>query len=426
MSKDSPKPKSLAARFLKVLLAVSIIALVVNLLPWSDTISWESEAGDSFTISGTIEGDWKTDRVQFTMDPKAAAEAGDLPAWALTAADSGHLMDLSRDGNLVDTAPSAEPGALSVVGVKAEWDPGMFTVFASADLGYIGLAMVLFFLAMLFAVTRWWRLLGLVGCKTTWRNTLRLTYLGLFFNLVMPGLTGGDVAKAVIVVREHPERRGNALMSVIVDRVIGLMTLALLALVVVLIVGEPFGFMQMPLIVFAVAGGGGALAYFNKPIRRAIGFDKLMDKLPLGDKLKALDEAANTYFSHPVELGIAMLLSLGNHIVAIVAVWVLGLSFGVLPSEVALFDYFAIVPVANIVSSIPVMPMGFGVGDIAYLKIFEKIGASGALGTAVSITFRLCQLLLSLLGGLFLLAPGARVKLDDLEAEVAETEKVGA
>jgi len=31
-----------------------------------------------------------------------------------------------------------------------------------------------------------------------------------------------------------------------------------------------------------------------------------------------------------------------------------------------------------------------------------------------------------LLGGLFLLAPGARVKLDDLEAEVAEAEKVGA
>ena len=146
----------------------------------------------------------------------------------------------------------------------------------------------------------------------------------------------------------------------------------------------------------------------------------------VGRIVKALDEAAHTYFSHPVELGIGMLLSLGNHTVAIVAVWTLGLSFGVPAGEVSLFDYFAIVPVANIVSSIPIMPMGFGVGDYAYFKIFTEIGASGALGTAVSITFRLCQLLLSLLGGLFLLAPGARVKLDDLEAEVAEAEKVGA
>ena len=422
MSTDSPRPKSLAARFIKVVLAVSIIALVVTLLPWSDTISWEGRDGGSYSVSGKIEGDWKTASVQFLMDAVHVAEAGDLPDWAISAAESGHLLDLSRDGDLVYTALN---GA-DVMGTSADWDPGMFTVFASADLGYIGLAMVLFFIAMLFAVTRWWRLLGLVGCKTTWRNTLRLTYLGLFFNLVMPGLTGGDVAKAVIVVREHPERRGNALMSVIVDRIIGLMTLALLALVVVLIVGEPFGFMQMPLVGFAVAGCGGALAYFNQPIRRAIRFDKLLDKLPLGDKLKALDEAAHTYFSHPVELGIGMLLSLGNHTVAIVAVWTLGLSFGVPAGEVSLFDYFAIVPVANIVSSIPIMPMGFGVGDYAYFKIFTEIGASGALGTAVSITFRLCQLLLSLLGGLFLLAPGARVKLDDLEAEVAEAEKVGA
>lgn len=422
MSTDSPRPKSLAARFIKVVLAVSIIALVVTLLPWSDTISWEGRDGGSYSVSGKIEGDWKTASVQFLMDAVHVAEAGDLPDWTISAAESGHLLDLSRDGDLVYTALN---GA-DVMGTSADWDPGMFTVFASADLGYIGLAMVLFFIAMLFAVTRWWRLLGLVGCKTTWRNTLRLTYLGLFFNLVMPGLTGGDVAKAVIVVREHPERRGNALMSVIVDRIIGLMTLALLALVVVLIVGEPFGFMQMPLVGFAVAGCGGALAYFNQPIRRAIRFDKLLDKLPLGDKLKALDEAAHTYFSHPVELGIGMLLSLGNHTVAIVAVWTLGLSFGVPAGEVSLFDYFAIVPVANIVSSIPIMPMGFGVGDYAYFKIFTEIGASGALGTAVSITFRLCQLLLSLLGGLFLLAPGARVKLDDLEAEVAEAEKVGA
>ncbi|MDE0896993.1 MAG: lysylphosphatidylglycerol synthase domain-containing protein, partial [Planctomycetota bacterium] len=88
--------------------------------------------------------------------------------------------------------------------------------------------------------------------------------------------------------------------------------------------------------------------------------------------------------------------------------------------------YFAIVPIANIISSIPVLPGGWGFGELAYLKLFELIGASGTQGTAVSITFRLCQLLLSLLGGLFLLAPGAQVKLDDLEAEVAEAEKANA
>jgi hypothetical protein len=418
------KSKSKIGRIVKIVVAVAIIAFVVNLLPWSDTATWTDASGGEFTIAGELEGDWKSDSISFVIDPDAARELDALPAWVQVASEGGHELALTRGGGTASSALDASEPIASVL--KTTWDPGMFTVFGSAEPRYIGMAMGLFFFALLFAVTRWWRLLRIVGCETTWFNVMRLTYLGLFFNLVMPGLTGGDVAKAVIVVREHPERRGQALMSVIVDRVIGLMTLATLALVVVLIVGGSFAPLRLPLIGFAVAGFGGAIVYFNQKIRRAVRFDKLLDKLPLGDKLKKLDEAALVYFSHPVELGIAMLLSFGNHAGAILAVWALGLSFGVPAAEVNILDYFAIVPIANIISSIPVLPGGWGFGELAYLKLFELIGASGTQGTAVSITFRLCQLLLSLLGGLFLLAPGAQVKLDDLEAEVAEAEKANA
>jgi uncharacterized protein (TIRG00374 family) len=282
--------------------------------------------------------------------------------------------------------------------------------------------MALFFCALLFGVTRWWRLLLLVGCEARWWSALRLTYLGLFFNLVMPGLTGGDVAKAVLVVREHPERRARALMSVVVDRLIGLATLALLALVVVLITGETFAEVRLPMLAFFFAGVGGALVYFNGRVRKLLHFDALLDKLPLGDKLRTLDEAAQHYFAHPVELFFAVLLSLGNHAGAICAVWALGRSFGVTAGEVNLLEYFALVPIANIVSSIPIAPSGWGVGEAVYIYLFTLIGASASLGVAVSVSFRLCQLLLGLLGGLFLLAPGARAELGELESEVAAIE----
>ena len=408
-----------ALRFVKPVLALAILALVAWMLPWQDQLTMTQPGGERLTFPGSIaEGsDWKLDEVGFLVDPDLLDGVG-IQAHGASSAAPGAPLELAAVRGGPVTAPSVE----GVLGSEAAWEPGMPTVFASVELGGVALAMALFFGALIFGITRWWRLLHLVGCDTTWWNVLRLTYLGLFFNLVMPGLTGGDVAKAVLVVREHPERRGKALMSVVVDRVIGLLTLALLALVVILLSGETFAALRLPMLGFCAAGFGGALLYFNKTLRRAFRFDALLARLPLGDKLKTLDEAAHLYMAHPVELVVAMALSLGNHASAILAVWALGTSFGVTAAEVGVLDYFALVPIANIVSSIPIAPAGWGVGEAAYVFLFKLIGASASLGVAVSVSFRLCQVLLSLLGGLFLLAPGAKAELAELEHEVAEVE----
>jgi hypothetical protein len=47
------------------------------------------------------------------------------------------------------------------------------------------------------------------------------------------------------------------------------------------------------------------------------------------------------------------------------------------------------------------------------------LGGSASLGIAISVTFRLLLLSFGLVGGLFLLAPGGRVDLDEVERESA-------
>ena len=388
--------KSSLLAILKPLLAIAVLAVVFSMLPWTDVLKYQSSG--PVKVAGEIEGDWKADAIVFRVTN--AAE------------ESVAVYQVARGGEVLVLAGSAPSPAL---GTNASWDPGMLTVFRSVDLAWVAMAMALFFVALLFGVTRWWRLLALVECRSSWFNVMRLTYLGLFFNLVMPWLTGGDVAKAVLVVRENPERRAWALMSVIVDRVLGLATLALLALVVVLISGDTFAELRLPMLGCFVLGILGSFAYFNKPLRKRLRLDRLLAKLPMADKLRDLDKAAHHYFEHPIELLVAVGLSLGNHTGAIVAVWALGNSFGVTAADVGLLDYFALVPIANIVSSVPIMPGGWGVGEAVYIYLFTLIGAKASLGVAVSVSFRLCQVLLSLLGGMFLLAPGARAELDDLE-----------
>lgn len=410
--------KSPLLSVLKPLLAIAVLAVVFRMLPWTDVVHYKlaqpSGAVEKLSVDGEIQGDWKADAIQFRVTGEDDAT---LATWRLERAIDATAPEGQQLG-----AADVRTLEGTLVGTDASWDPGMLTVFRSVELAWVALAMGLFFVALLFGVTRWWRLLRLVGCHSSWFNVMRLTYLGLFFNLVMPGLTGGDVAKAVLVVRENPERRAWALMSVIVDRVLGLATLALLALVVVLIAGDTFAELRLPMLGFFVLGVAGAFAYFNKKLRRTLRFDKLLNKLPMADKLRNLDEAAHHYFAHPVELGMAVLYSLGNHTGAIIAVWALGNSFGVTAADVGLLDYFALVPIANIVSSVPIMPGGWGVGEAIYIYLFTLIGASASLGVAVSVSFRLCQVLLSLMGGMFLLAPGARAELDDLEELDLEAE----
>ena len=166
-------------------------------------------------------------------------------------------------------------------------------------------------------------------------------------------------------------------------------------------------------------GVGGALVYVNRPVRRLVRFDAILERLPMSGRLKQIDEALVLYSRHPLQLLVAVLLSLGNHLFAVLGVIFLGLAFGVGLDEVGVLDYYVIVPVANIVSSLPLTPGGWGLGEAAYHQMFERIGANGDMGVAISFTFRLCTVVLGLLGGLFLLAPGARVDLKEIEAEAA-------
>ena len=61
-----------------------------------------------------------------------------------------------------------------------------------------------------------------------WRAQ-KLAFIGLFFNNIIPGMTGGDLVKAIMVARDHPEQQPAAILSVIIDRIIGLLGLVLVA-----------------------------------------------------------------------------------------------------------------------------------------------------------------------------------------------------
>jgi glycosyltransferase 2 family protein len=396
------QPSKLRARLLSLLrlcFALGLLAFVASILPWKDQLRWV-DGKQKLEIAGEIDGAWRMDSIGFRAAVGAQAPAG-WPEETRAALGRGELVAVAHKPD-----PGAEP--------HYEWQPGMPRVFREIEPGGLWIAMAMLLVSAVSSVSRWWRLLALAGCATSWWNALRLTFLGFFFNLVVPGLTGGDVIKAVLVVRENPQRRADALVSVIVDRGLGLVVLAGLASLVVLTTGEQFHELRWPVLICFAAMLLAILFAVHPLPRRVLGISRLLERLPQRERLKSLERALREYLNHPGEMLLAVVFSVVNQCGIAGAVMAIGRAFG---AEMSFSAYLGIIAIANTVSSLPIAPSGLGVGEVLIGYLFHMLGSTQSLGVAVSVTYRLLTVVLNLSGGIFLLLPGGKEVRAEIEHE---------
>jgi uncharacterized membrane protein YbhN (UPF0104 family) len=148
---------------------------------------------------------------------------------------SGQTAEAKRTLVIVFAEP-AGPGLMQVQTehgltgtVAAQWvRPGIFAIFSTANWWLVLLGLGLVGCIYPLQATRWWILMRCRGLDAPWSRTLRLVYIGAFSNFFLPGTEGGDLVKAWGVARGS-ERRIEAVMSVVFDRITGLAGLVILA-----------------------------------------------------------------------------------------------------------------------------------------------------------------------------------------------------
>src|SRR5207253_6687591 len=79
------------------------------------------------------------------------------------------------------------------------------------------------------ATVRWQMLLRIQGITLNWLRTLGIVMIGLFFNMFLPGLVGGDAVRLYFVFQCVPGRKMRATLSVVMDRFLGLFSILFLA-----------------------------------------------------------------------------------------------------------------------------------------------------------------------------------------------------
>lgn len=233
---------------------------------------------------------------------------------------------------------------------------------------------------------RWSSLLALQQVYIGQWEAFRLTMIGVFFNLFGFGGVGGDLLKMVYVQKHAGERTHEAVLSILVDRILGLLGLFVVALATLPFVWSdiqraPSNVQALVAFVVLVAVVGGSAVTLvlardfwmpagSKDWIRSLGsrFPARLVKI-VGRVVRSLD----LYRTQLRQLFKALAISAVIHTLATLGVMCIGQAFRV--EGLAPRNYFLAVQVANTVSAVPITPGGLGSRDLVLSAFFEAAGA---------------------------------------------------
>lgn len=288
--------------------------------------------------------------------------------------------------------------------------PGIVSMLRNADASLLLLGLALLLPVFPIQAARWWLLMRCRGMAVPYTRATRLTMVGLFFNFCMPGMTGGDVIKAYYAAKGSGAR-GIAVMSVIFDRITGLLGLMLLAGIaglVMLVRGglEPHVHRLASTVTLVIWVGFacaliGPLFYFSKRVRAVIGLQRLFARLGPEHILVRIDEAAAAYRDHLRVVVAAVLISLPVHLCQALATTLAGYALGM---ELPIALMLTVLPVVFLAGSVPLTYQGLGVMEalIVAMLLPSPLADANQL-VSMLVLFRLFLILYALVGALMML-----------------------
>ncbi len=256
----------------------------------------------------------------------------------------------------------------------------------------VAAAFLAFFVQSFLIAMRWCHVMRTIGGDLRYRPAVEAVMVGLFFNQGLPSSLGGD---AVRVWRLHGAGTplGISMRSVLVDRIVALIGLAILSAVGLPLLVARIGYTPLAGLaaLLAVAGTLGPL-FVILIAPRLVGF------LParLGGVILQLSEDLWAVLVRPTVLRDVMGLALAVHGLSLLAIMILAQSIGL---EFDFLDVLALVPSVLIVSVLPISLAGWGVREGAMVAFFAAAGFIGPEPFAISILMGLLLLACGLVGG---------------------------
>ena len=288
-----------------------------------------------------------------------------------------------------------------------------------------GLSLVCVGLTILLGLIRWRIVLRAQGLELPFSRTAEISLVAQFFNAFLLGSTGGDLLKAYYAARETHHKKPEAVVTVVIDRLLGLFSMLLFACVLMIpnlpLLGSDFRFAAVAGIILAMMLACGTIVLFcfrSGVSRRFPQARQWLRNLPKGESIERAVDAARRLGNERLFLGKTLGLSMVVNIVCVLQVMLLARGFGV---GVPVLALSMIVPMVTCLSALPISLSGLGIREGLFVEMLgiPAIGLNPKVALSISLLTFAGSLFWSVIGGVVYMT---RKKQDHLE-EIAETDE---
>ena len=294
-------------------------------------------------------------------------------------------------------------------------------IFGTALLPPLILATLLFGLVILLTSWRWSLLLRVQGVRLPFLQVLRLSFIGQFFNIALPGAVSGDFVKMACIAKAAPERTAESILTIMLDRILGMLGMFFMASLFVLVylsflsgLGPDQRAVQLAAFVVGAGSIAGILGVLAVEFRRQLLALPLIrtlvpavaKRLPhkVNDIFGRLAAALELYRQHRGAIVAGFAISVVVHSCLALIFVCGGVALG--EAHVPAGGYFLSSQVAHAVAAIPLTPGGLGARDGVICLFLKAQGCKPELAGMIPVIYSLILLFWSVVGGLvFIFSP---------------------
>jgi uncharacterized membrane protein YbhN (UPF0104 family) len=304
---------------------------------------------------------------------------------------------------------------------QVEFDHSVFIQPGAIDYAWLAGGVALAGLSIVFLGLRWWFFLKGQSLPVSLGRAVELTMIDGLFSLASVSGLGGDAARILLLMRDHPGRKLVIAMAVMADHLAGLVSLAILFFIISVARFEAIADQSLlgrGVIHFAwfYLGGGLAMVVMifvcaSPPVHRVIHSNNRFSRWPFMKRIPEIYDVYRRNWRH----ALAGLVASFFMLFAYFSSYYCGMR-----AVGGTADYGAVVsamPVIDAISGMPISIAGVGVRE----KLFEVLmkdlaGVPAETAVAASLAGFACNVFWAGLGALFFLKKRDRVSMAELEA----------
>lgn len=271
-------------------------------------------------------------------------------------------------------------------------------VFGNVNVYFLLLAFALTYVAYVISTYKWMVALLAQGIKISFAKLLDSYASGMFLSIFLPTAYGGDLIRVYDTARLS-KKSLRSFTAVFIDRYIGLIVLLLIGFFASLFLREflEFSFAMLISILLLILIFPLSKFKIEKSFRLITRHDK-------NNVLRRLRESVFVYNRRPRHVFSIFVFSLLLQTNVIVINYVIALGIGL---KLPFSYFFFMVPLVNVIASIPFSVNGLGVREFAYIYIFALANVPNHIALFMSLTVFVVRVIASLIGGMALAFRGS-------------------